>query len=442
MKSLVILGRRPVARGAIISIVVRIVALGLGFLQAIMTARLLGPEGFGTVAFALSIATIAATFAMLGFGPLAVREVARLSVRADWTNLRGFLRFSSFVVFVASLATAGIVAILALKTEVFDAHFRGEIAVASLMVPPIAVLSYFRGVQQGLGRILSAQVPGDLLRQTILIAGLSLSFLIGLQVTTSSYLVVTIGAGFIAAIIAAIMFWMTISRCVPKTVSTTYSQPWARAASPFLAMAMLGVVGVEINTLLLGWLSGPKETGLFQPVARIAPVMLIGLQAVNIPFAPRVAALWEQGESARLYRITWMVTLTTTGVTILVCASIVLFTPLIFSAFGEVFLVATEAVLVVALAQMFNAACGPVGMLLSMTGYQGTAVRCQAGGLVANTMLCLWLIPTAGAYGAAIGYAGGIVVWNVLMLIAVSRVLGFNASLFGALRLVSRESGG
>ena len=56
-KSLAFLGRGPVARGSLMSIAIRVAALGLGFLQAVLTARLLGPEGYGTVAVALSIAT-------------------------------------------------------------------------------------------------------------------------------------------------------------------------------------------------------------------------------------------------------------------------------------------------------------------------------------------------------------------------------------------------
>lgn len=436
--SLGVLASRPVARGAIVSLVVRIVALGLGFLQAVLTARLLGPEAFGTVAFALSVATILGTLAMLGFGPLAVREVARLSVREDWGTLRAFLRYSGLAVCVGALACAGVVALLATSTDLFDARFRREVALAALVVPPSALLLYFRGVHQGLGKVLSAQIPGDVLRSLLLVVSLMLLLMVGSEISTIGYLWVTVGVGLVAATVAAVSFWVTLSRGVPATPVVVSHRPWAWAAAPFLAMTALGVLGGEMNTLLLGWLSGPRETGLFQPVARIAPVMLIGLQAVSVPFAPRVAALWEQSETERLRKITWMVSVTTTAVTIVTCAALVGLAPLIFLAFGKVFLVTTGAVLVVAAAQILNAACGPVGMLLSMTGHQWISAACQFGGLVVNTVLGFWLIPQSGAHGAAIAYAGGIAGWNLLMLGAVRRVLGFDASVVGARMLMAR----
>ncbi len=435
-KRVTFLARGPVALGSIWSIAIKVAALGLGFLQAILTARLLGPEGYGTIAVALAVATIVATCATLGLGPLAVREVARLSVRADWSELRGFLRFSGLAVIGASIVAGGAIAALALWSDLFGASYRREIAMASILVLPLAMLFYFRGVFQGFGQVLAAQLPGDLLRPIVLVGGLGFLFVTASPATTTSYLVIAIGAGFSAAIVAVMIFRGITAHRIPTASQTLHPRQWRRAATPFLAMAVFGVFGGEVNTLLLGWLSGPAETGLFQPVARIAPLMLIGLQAVSVPFAPRVATLWEQGAIAALHRTTWLVTLTTTGATVLTGAAIVVLAPLILSAFGKVFLVAIDAILVVAVAQIFNAACGSVGMLLSMTGHQGTVARCQIAGLTSNLLLGIWLIPSAGVYGAAIAFSGSVVVSNILMLVAVKRILGFNASLLGARYLV------
>jgi hypothetical protein len=57
-KKIVALRQGPIGRATIPSIAIRVAALALGFVQAILTARLLGPEGYGLVAVALSVATI------------------------------------------------------------------------------------------------------------------------------------------------------------------------------------------------------------------------------------------------------------------------------------------------------------------------------------------------------------------------------------------------
>ncbi len=62
------------------SLTIRIGALGLGFAQAVLIARLLGPAGYGDFAVTLSAATLVASFALLGLGGFAVREVSTESL--------------------------------------------------------------------------------------------------------------------------------------------------------------------------------------------------------------------------------------------------------------------------------------------------------------------------------------------------------------------------
>ena len=426
----------PVARGSLMSIVVRIVLLALGFVQAVLTARLLGPEGYGTVAVALAVVNVAATGAMLGFGPLPLREVARLSVRADWSDLRGFLFFSVVAVIGASIVIGGGIALLALATEVVDPHYRHEIAIAVLLVLPFAMIFYFRGVLQGFGHVLASQLPGDVLRPAILVTGLGLLFFLARPATTTSYLAVAIGAAYLAMATAVVMSWRAAARQIPAAPKTLRPRQWSGAGATFLAVSLLTILGSELSTLLLGWLSDPRQTGLYQPVARLAPLMLIAQQAVSIPVAPRVVRFWEKGDAAGLHRMTWLVVLSVTGATILFCGAIVGLAPLILAIFGEDFLSMRQAILIVAVSQVFAAACGPVGLLLSMTGHQRTVVRCRVAGLAVNLALGFLLIPGQGAEGAALAFAAGTLVWTVFMLIAVKRRLGFDASLFGARHLV------
>jgi len=66
----------PIARASALSLAIRLAGLVLSFAQAVLTARLLGSTGYGTVATILSAAQLLSTAAMFGFGPLAVREIA------------------------------------------------------------------------------------------------------------------------------------------------------------------------------------------------------------------------------------------------------------------------------------------------------------------------------------------------------------------------------
>jgi len=169
-------------------------------------------------------------------------------------------------------------------------------------------------------------------------------------------------------------------------------------------------------------------------VLRFAPVMVIAIQAVNVPLTPRISELWEQGETERLKHIVRRAAITTTAGAMVTCAALLVLAPWLLSAFGAAFTVNVPALVWLAAAQIFNAACGPVATLLDMTNHQRFTIWGLVASIAANILVGVWLIPQQGAYGAAIAMALSIIVWNVLMLFFVWRKLGFDPSLVGAVR--------
>jgi len=433
-RSLASLGRGPIARGSLLSIAIRVAALGLLFLQAVLTARLLGPEGYGTIAVALSIATIAATVAMLGFGPLAVREVARLSARADWITLRGFLRYSGLAVIIASLVAGGAIAALALWTGLFGVHFRFEIAIAAVLVLPLAALIYLRGVLQGFGRILSAQVPNDLLRPVIIVGCVGGLLFFGSSISTVGFMTLVLAAACLAALLAAISLARSVRTLAPTKITEVQSRHWGRAAAPFLAIFVLGIIGTEANTLILGWLAGPAEAGLFQPVARLVPIMLIANEALAMPLAPRIAARWEERDLDGIRHLFRLATRFATVVTAIVVLGLVLLAPLIFSAFGREFLVNAHLVLWIGMAQLVSAGTGQAALLLTMAGAMRLRILVQGLMLLVQLGLGLVLIGPFGAAGAALALVGAILVWSILNWLFARVALGIDTSLIAGWR--------
>lgn len=435
------LRKGPIARGSLTSMLIRVVALGVGFAQAILAARLLGAEGYGIVSVAIAVATLAATLSVMGLGPLAVRELAKYLTRADWGRLRGFLRFALGAVLVASVLAGSVIAALALGTTLFDPAFRTAIALAGALVPLIALVLLFKGLAQGFGRVAAAQLPGEVLRTGVMVALLASFALAAHALGTLAYIGLAAIAAASAAVAGAIAVGRIVSSSVPAARPRREAQAWSRAAAPFLGIAVAIIVLEEVNTLMLGWLAGPAEAGLFQPVARLAPLMLIGTQAVMISYAPRVAALWTQSELAALAGITRLVTLATALTAVAVCGSIVLVGPRLLAAFGPEFGASLPALWWIAAAQVIGASCGPVAMLLTMTGHQNRALAGQLAALMVNFGLGWWLIPEHGALGAAQAMAAGIVTWNLTMLIGVRLALGFDPSVAGVLTSVAPRRG-
>lgn len=417
-----------VARGAVLSLMIRIGAMGLGFAQAVLIARLLGPAGYGIFAVTLSAASLAASLGLLGLGGYAVREVSRLVARAEFGAVKGFVLAAVLVVFVAA-ATSG--AVVAGMTALSRFDLPVELHWSLALTPLMAMVLLLRGVSQGFGRVFDAQAPTELVRPTAMVLVLGIALVFAVPINPSQTLMLLAVANVLALMLAVFVVGRVLANLARGKVKVYQAREWVRGAMPFLGTVVLATILLEMNTLMLVWLSGPKETGLFQPVLRMSMLMLIGAQAVIVPLSPRISELWEHGETERLRGVVRTATITFALTTIGICIVILLLAPWLLAAFGKAFTAGVPALALLAAAKIFSAACGPVAQLLDMTNHQRLSMFCLIPSILANFVVGYWLIPELGAYGAAIAMASNIVIWNVLMVIMVRRKLGFDPSLVG-----------
>jgi O-antigen/teichoic acid export membrane protein len=107
-----------------------------------------------------------------------------------------------------------------------------------------------------------------------------------------------------------------------------------------------------------------------------------------------------------------------------------LFPDLVLRAFGDGFRAASPVLQILAAMQVFNVLTGPVGVLMSMTGRQRQLAVLLAGGRVIHLVLCVALIPTYGAVGAAWSAFIAHGAWNLVGVFLVRAQLKIDCSLF------------
>jgi O-antigen/teichoic acid export membrane protein len=81
-------------------------------------------------------------------------------------------------------------------------------------------------------------------------------------------------------------------------------------------------------------------------------------------------------------------------------------------------------------AQLFNAAFGPVGLLLAMSGHERATVASYVTSLVITATSGYLLIPHMQAVGGALAVAAGICVVNAVTGFAVFKKLGIRPGIF------------
>jgi O-antigen/teichoic acid export membrane protein len=99
--------------------------------------------------------------------------------------------------------------------------------------------------------------------------------------------------------------------------------------------------------------------------------------------------------------------------------------------FGHGFTGGHTPLTVLCVGQLANAAIGPVGFLLIMTGHGKEAAIGIGIGVGANLLLSLLLIPLRGADGAAAASASSLIIWNTVLALFVRRRLSIAVTAFG-----------
>jgi O-antigen/teichoic acid export membrane protein len=427
------LGSGQIARASAASLFIKVTGLGFSFFQAVLTARLLGAQGYGVVAVTVSTVQVLATLCAFGFGPLAVREIPVRMAAGEGDRLYGFICHALIAVLALSVAGGAALAVVAGMTELVRPAYRATFEIAGLLVAPLAVIALLRGIAQGFGRIPMAQIPGELLQPLTIVIALGAVALLGLSFAPTDFVWLATGAAMLAAIAGAIWLLRSERSNILLPQRSLGASASFGVAFPFVALVLAGMLQGEMNTLLLGWLGSSQQAGIFQPVVRFSSVITLPGQAAGMRFAPSIAEHWKRGETDRIRWVTRTFTWTTSLLTLAVALAIAAAGPWLMRLFGSDFVQSAPLLWVVAAAQVFNAACGPVGYLLTMSDRSGWALAGQAAGLAANAIFAIVLIPSYGAWGAVLGMGAGIAVWNMAMLTMVKVRHGFDPSLLGSL---------
>ncbi|MBX7457691.1 oligosaccharide flippase family protein [Qipengyuania sp. 1NDH17] len=424
------LSRGPIARASALSLGIRLTGLALLFAQAVLTARLLGPAGYGTIATVLAIAQVLAMLAVFGLGPMAVREVPSRLAGGELAALARLWRLSLRIVLLLSILFAAVAVLVAIPAFAGQ-HTAGErLAFGGLLVVPLALVGLLRGWAQGFDRMWNAQLPSEVMRPALMVAAMLVVALGGLAFSPRDYVMLALIGTVLAAAASFAMLWHSNLRKLPKDAEKPAAKATAMASLPFLGLGITVILQGELNTLLLASLAGPEETGLFQPVARVAPLLALPVQAAGMRFAPKIAEFWRKGDIERVRSLTRTFTWTTSLLTALIAIAIAAAGPWIFALFGKEFIASAPLLWVMAAAYVISAAGGPAGVIFAMARRTGTAAMGQIAGLAVNLAIGVLLIPSYGAAGAVMAMLAAFVTWNLLLVALMRRQLGIDPSLF------------
>jgi O-antigen/teichoic acid export membrane protein len=196
----------------------------------------------------------------------------------------------------------------------------------------------------------------------------------------------------------------------------------------------MGLVLNSTDKIMIGAIIGTREAGIYVAVSRTAAFTLFGINAVNVVLGPMISALHSSDKREDLQRLLMLAARGGFAFMVPVGAVLVLWGRHVLGFFGAEFVEGYTPLVILAAAQMVNALAGSVGVLLVMTGHQRLVCVILTASVLLNVLLNAILIPAYGLSGAAAATGSTTVLWNVLLLVYVSKRMGLNPTVFASAR--------
>ncbi len=357
----------------------------------IYAARVLGAAGWGAFSYAISLAGFFTIFSDFGVSSILTREAAK--------NDTFRLKYLSTIFFI-KLILAGI----SLTLIIFAAPYFTKIEEAKYLLPIIAFVMTFdtlRNMAIAFNNALEKMEVNAVINisTNIAIVGLGIAFL--LISPKSSYLAVgyALGTGVGLAIAAGTL------RKYFKDIFSRFSRelivPILKSAWPFTLLGLLGIIMINTDTIMLGWMRSAAEVGFYSAAQR--PIQfLYALPAVLATSIFPNLARWAKSNDKKFgFLLGRSMILVFAAAFPLCLGGIILGPEIIYLLYGAPYYASILAFQILMLTLLAAFPSTLIGNAIFAYDRQKSFIGFIGLGALSNVLLNFFLIPWFGIYGSA-----------------------------------------
>ncbi len=402
--------------------IVRIFSQVIGLIAGIIYARFLGADLYGVFQLAFTTISVLLLFTVFGMSSGLIRYIPIFRTDRNKEALRGVINFSLTFAFLLS----SIAAILLFLEKDFISNTIFHEPRLSKVLPIFCFILIFYSVITVLGGVIQAEkeAPAFIFFRYVLDGLFSVLIFVGFYFFFRMKLLGISWAKFLSSIFILLITIRWVIKKFPFLLSKPLlprinKKEFVLYSASLLFVSFTYFLMNQVNNLLIGVYSVSKEVGFYSVGNIVAGLVIFILTSFNIIFAPIVSELYHKKEYETLSKMYSAVTRLVWIFTLPIFIWIVIFSDGILSIFGPDFVAAKWVLIFLAIGQFVNAAVGPNGLILSMSGHQKWEMLNGVVVATLNIGLNILLIPRFGAVGSAIGGAIALVIVNIIRTIEV-----------------------
>lgn len=413
------------------SLGLKMCAAGIGFVNSVLLARILGPSELGVYSIVLSIVNFSATIAVLGLPVLSTREVAAKVEQEAWGKLKGIVNSAHRLTLLATSIILLLAIFLFLLVSPSEQTWIVTL-IGMLLVPLIAFNQLRAAILRGMHWVILADVPELFIRPVLMLLMLVLITYTTINVNANHALGIQLVAVFIALVVGT--WWLKTRQPeqLKRSIPETSGRILIGESIPFLTISLVNILQGQVTLYMLGYIGGAGQAGLYFAASQLVGLIVIGLVAVNLPLQPRLATAWAQNNKKKLQSLVTEAARLGTGIALIGLLVMIVFPEFMLHVYGSKYVEASTTLKILAFGQMFNAITGSGNILLMMTGHQNVVARGTVLALIVNAGFGYLIIPKYGVEGGAVATVMGICCWNIYYVIYSIKKLGVNVTVFRA----------
>lgn len=419
---------RAVARGSTANLAGGAVTAIVNFGITIAVTRTLDKPSAGVFFSVTSLFLLATSIGQLGTDTGLVYFISRCRALRNTADIRSYMRTAMRpVLAVGILVGLGMFVftpqIAELTNRAHSAEAIGYLRVLAVFIPIAGLESVAISATTGLGTMRPSALIEQITRPALQIV-LTLTMLAVLP--RGGWIGLAWSLPYLLAAGAAWWSWRRRCAAIDHNIVDRGHRParefW-RFTGPRTFASVLQTAMQRFDIVLVGGLAGPAMAAVYAASTRFVVVGQVGGNAISRAVRPQLGtALARQDHlaSAHLYRVAtaWLI-----AVTWPLYLTFLVFGVRLLAIFGHGYAAGRSVLIILSIAMMVSTGCGMVDVVLNMAGRTSWNLINVGIACATNLGLDLWLIPSHGVLGAAIGWGVAIVLQNIVPLTQVGLAL-------------------